>query len=81
MIIFLSVFCLVKLTFWDYFKQFHDAEAMPSRKCANLAHMLAHLIGNLALSLGVTRAADMSDLPPNGILFFRAMFQLFFFFF
>ena len=70
-----------QLAYWDSFKQFED---MKARRAANLAKLLAHLIGvGHCLSLAVLKVIDISpeDMPEMGVIFltilFTALFEMF----
>lgn len=58
------------LTFWDAFKQL---ESFPVRKVANLAKLLAHLIGSAdkCLNIGVLKRIEFSpsDMPESVAVF------------
>ncbi len=62
-----------KLTFWDSFKQF---ESMKSRKAANLAKLLAHLMLNNRLNLTTLKIIDISpdNMSEASIIFLTILF-------
>ena len=62
-----------KLTFWDSFKQF---KSMKSRKAANLAKLLAHLMMKNRLNLTTLKIIDISpdDMPEASIIFLTILF-------
>lgn len=60
-----------QLTFWDQFKELGK---MPVRRAANVARMLAHMVGAGALTLAVLKVVEWAALGPRSALFFRLFF-------
>jgi nucleolar MIF4G domain-containing protein 1 len=58
--------------FWDRFKQLHST---PPREAANLATLLAHLVGTKNVPLAVLKPVEFESLSANGVLFFRIFFE------
>jgi len=67
------------LTFWDAFKQL---ESFSVRKIANLAKLLAHLIGsaNKCLTIGVLKRVEFSpsDMPESVVVFLSIFMSVLF---
>lgn len=58
--------------FWDRFKQL---DATPPREAANLAMLLAHIVGNKQVPLAVLKPVEFEALSARGVLFFRIFFE------
>merc|ERR1739844_207439 len=62
-----------QLTFWDNFKQF---DKMKSRRAANLAKLLAHLMINYRMNINVLKVIDITpdNMPEGAIIFLTILF-------
>lgn len=60
-----------QLCFWDMFKIVRE---LHTRKAANLARLLAHLVSSLALGWVVLKPVELHLLTPRDALFFRIFF-------
>tara|TARA_B110001452_G_scaffold211623_1_gene182135 strand:- start:1180 stop:1524 length:345 start_codon:yes stop_codon:yes gene_type:complete len=49
-----------------------DAQSL--HRAANLAKLLAHLLGRGALSLALVRVVEWHDLPPRAVFFWQVFF-------
>ena len=58
--------------FWDQFKTLNT---MKPREAANLAMLMAHLVGNNAITLAVLKPVEFESLKSHGVLFFRIFFE------
>ena len=58
--------------FWDQFK---NINTMKPREAANIAMLMAHLVGNNAITLAVLKPVEFESLNAYGILFFRIFFE------
>ena len=57
--------------YWDELKEM-DAQSL--HRAANLAKLLAHLLGRGALSLALVRVVEWHDLPPRAVFFWQVFF-------
>ncbi|CAN0235518.1 unnamed protein product [Discosporangium mesarthrocarpum] len=61
-----------QVAFWDALKSLDEGA---SRRAANLARLLAHLVVNKQLSLTILKGVDVPELSPAGVLLLRVMFH------